>query len=1214
MSKTKRCSIFLSMLAFLAVTSGRGQEYNFRIYSVEHGLAQSQINCICQDSKGYLWFATHGGGVSRFDGRRFRNYTEKDGLCDNVVYSIIEDHEGNLWLGTDRGVNKFDGQHFSHLTGNKVLKDACVWTILEDRQFDLWFGTYSRGVFHFDGDRISNYDSDKGLAGNWVICLTQDRMGNLWLGTDKGASKYDGVRFVSYNKKKELINDRVRSLLEDQKGDLWFATAGGVSRFDGSRFSHYTEKEGLCDNRVLTVMQDSRGDYWFTTENGVSRFNGSRFTTYTEENGLSLNYVGAILEDREGNIWLGTDSGITRYGGKTFMSVAKKHGLPHDSVWAICETPDGTMWIGTEEGIGLYRRGKDKSSILNLDGKNGKAVAYLFYYDSKGNLWFGSDESNIIKYDGKKFTNFCQTQRLGKVDLHSILEDQRGNIWFGTKEKGVIRYNGKTCRYFSEKDGLIHNTVNTMVQDKWKRIWLGTDGGISVYDGSTFENISESDGLPSRYVITLLTDSEGSIWAGTYGGGAVKISLPADSGDLKMKSFDTFSTADGLSDDEVLLMIFDDSGNLWLGTNKGINKLDLAEYNRTGRKSIRLYSKEDGFMGIECNQNAVYKDRRGKIWFGTVKGAIRYDPAEDRLNPVEPLTHLIGVKLFYEPADLSPYAAAANVKSDLPSGLTLPYNQNHLTFEFVGICLTAPERVRYRFMLAGFDKDWSPVTEATLATYSNVPPGDYSFRLKACNNNGVWNREPTMFKFTITSPFWQKWWFYLMVGLLGIGGMILFIRLRIVGLKNRQKGLEEKIQERTRELSGEKQKVEQINRELENRVQERTEKLIQANKQLLQAQKMEAIGTLAGGVAHDLNNVLAGIVSYPDMLLREIPESDPSRSYVLTIKKSGEKAAAIVQDLLTLASKNVEIGEAFNLNELIVEHQNSPEYRKLLTDCPSVQVETHLGEGLFNILGSRIHLNKILMNLIANAVEAMPGGGKTVISTANVYLDKFSKEYGEMGEGDFVRLAVSDSGVGIPPMDIERVFEPFYTKKKLGRRGTGLGMAVVWAAVKEHKGYIKIDSEEGKGTTVSTYFPKSDRTSRETKPPPLVGSYDGGGESILVVDDELEQRKLFHVVLSKLGYTVETVASGEEAVTYLNSHSADLVVLDMILGPGLDGLDTYKKILEINPHQRAIIVSGYSESERVKEAQSLGAGTYIKKPFLIAELGRAVKAALNRPT
>jgi PAS domain S-box-containing protein len=381
---------------------------------------------------------------------------------------------------------------------------------------------------------------------------------------------------------------------------------------------------------------------------------------------------------------------------------------------------------------------------------------------------------------------------------------------------------------------------------------------------------------------------------------------------------------------------------------------------------------------------------------------------------------------------------------------------------------------------------------------------------------------------------------------------------------------------------------------------------------LQRAQKMEAIGTLAGGVAHDLNNILSGIVSYPELLLMDIPLDSPQRKPILTIQKAGERAAAIVQDLLTLARRGVVTTKVVNLNSIISEYLKSLEYENLKIYHPNVHIKTDFETNLLNISGSPVHLSKTVMNLVTNSLEAIPDSGEIIISTKNRYVDRSLHGYDNVKEGDYITLSVRDTGIGIPTQDLERIFEPFYTKKVMGKSGTGLGMAVVWGTVKDHNGYIDVKSSEGQGTEFTLYFPVVRQKLTMDKAISSIKDIMGNGESILVVDDVKDQRMIASDMLTKLGYSVVSASNGEKAIDYIKNNSVDLLVLDMIMEPGMDGLDTYKKILEINPDQKAIITSGFSETERVKEAQKLGATSYVKKPYLLEQIGQVIRANLDK--
>ena len=398
-------------------------------------------------------------------------------------------------------------------------------------------------------------------------------------------------------------------------------------------------------------------------------------------------------------------------------------------------------------------------------------------------------------------------------------------------------------------------------------------------------------------------------------------------------------------------------------------------------------------------------------------------------------------------------------------------------------------------------------------------------------------------------------------------------------LRSSNQRLQEEMVERTR--------AEEARRELEER--------------LARSQKMEALGLLAGGVGHDLNNVLSGVVSYPDFLLMGMAEGHPLRKAITTIRNSGMKAAAIVQDLLALARRGVMQSAVLDLNEDIVQdYLSSPEFADLLAQHPGIRIETRLGPGLPMIKGSPVHLRKSVMNLVINAMEAQPEGGSVRIATDLV----------GAGPGGLIRLRIADDGVGITPEDQKRIFEPFYTRKVMGRSGTGLGMTVVWGTVQDHHGSISVHSEPGRGTTFDLRFPATLEQRPAAAESVAVAEYTGHGERILVVDDLEEQRTLVSAILGRLNYQVDTAGSGEAALAHLETGRADLVLLDMIMDPGMDGLTTYREILRLHPGQKAIILSGYAENERVLEAIALGAGRYLRKPYTIENIGLALRSEL----
>ncbi len=428
-----------------------------------------------------------------------------------------------------------------------------------------------------------------------------------------------------------------------------------------------------------------------------------------------------------------------------------------------------------------------------------------------------------------------------------------------------------------------------------------------------------------------------------------------------------------------------------------------------------------------------------------------------------------------------------------------------------------------------------------------------------------------------------------------------WILLKTAQLK--QEELEMLVDERTRELQ-------ETNRQLEEEMEERR----QLQKQLIRSQKMEAIGTLAAGVAHDLNNILAGIVSYPDLLLRQVdPESMMYRQLQL-IQKTGYKAAAIVQDMLTLGRRAVISQDVIDLVRVVGDFIQSPEWSKTKNSHPKVRIRTQFESGLFCLVGSEVQLTKALMNLVSNAAEAMSGGGTITIGLYRRKLESSHAGYESIPSGNYIVLSVADTGDGIDSTDMEHIFEPFYTRKKMGSSGTGLGLAVVWGTVRDHSGYIDLTSTKKNGTRFDLYFPDTGlefiaRSEGESAQTPVATN----SHHILVVDDVAEQREIAVEMLKTLGYNARAVDSGEAALAYLEQHAADLLLLDMVMDPGIDGLETYQRALEVNPKQKAIIASGFSKTERVRKALSLGASHFLNKPYRLQHLAEAVKMALRRP-
>ncbi len=465
----------------------------------------------------------------------------------------------------------------------------------------------------------------------------------------------------------------------------------------------------------------------------------------------------------------------------------------------------------------------------------------------------------------------------------------------------------------------------------------------------------------------------------------------------------------------------------------------------------------------------------------------------------------------------------------------------------------------------------------------------------------------------------------------GLPSMVVTIFLTAAA--GRIRDLTQRLKHELAERKRYEQELQEHKTRLESLVAERTVDLVASNNRLVQemaehqmaeaqkralevslkrAEKMEAMGLLAGSVAHDLNNILSALIGYPDLLIPDLPVGSPVREALVDIQECGQRASAVVQDLLTMARRNVRSMKIVDLNKVVFDVMKSPELSALRGRHPDVGIVTRLSTEPLPLHGSTIHLTRAVLNLVLNAIDAIEGKGLITLSTCPAFIDTPSRRYEVVTEGQYVTLTVEDTGRGIASEDLDRIFEPFYTKKVMGRSGSGLGMAIVWGTVKDHNGYLDVRSDEGKGTTFTLYLPATTGAPQEDVVSFRTEDYMGRGESLLVVDDVSMQRELCVAMLKKLGYHAEAVASGEAAVEFVRRKPVELVVLDMIMDPGIDGLETYRRIIAAKPGQKAIIASGFSESEQVLEAQRLGAGAYLRKPYTLERLAVTVRDELNR--
>lgn len=862
--------------AFIMGTGGRG---NFTNFTSDDGLALDAISCSIMDRLGNLWFGTFGGGVSRYDGKTFTNITVTHGLANNQVLSMAEDRMGNIWFGTfGSGVCRFDGSTFTTFTTKHGLADNTVLSILPDKTGKIWFGTAGGGVCSYDGENFKTLSTVDGLGNNTVISIAEDKAGNLWLGTiGGGVSRYNHATakpFTTFTTTQGLASNVVVCICADKAGNLWFGTyGGGTSLYDGKSFTTFTTANGLANNQVVNIAEDRTGKIWFCTEGGgVSRFDGQAFTSFSAGQGLASNAAKTLTEDKFGNMWFGTfGNGVSCYNGDAFTNFSTAQGLAGNDVKSIAEDNKGNIWLATYDGgVSCY----DGISFTTFSATQGLANTRVWSvaHDKTGNLWFGTNDG-IIRHDGKSLTNFSTTQGLANNAVFIIEEDKAGNLWFGTNG-GVSCFNGKSFANFTVGQGLANNDVKDIAEDNKGNLWLATNGGgISRYDGKSFVTFSVAQGLANNNVYSIARDKTGNLWFATEGGLSVISATDAEllgatlSGWKGKLLFKTFTKKDGLPDDFVTQVLQMPGGKMAIGTNQGITLFKPSAGLNT-IDEIEIYNSGTDYpvKDVNVGHNCMLLDSHGIIWAGTgsAKTAlVRFDPTALFSNTKAPNLVIKNVKINQENIfwhDLAREESGEQVlKADsnvvpayiteevttmgrtltkgerdsmknrfggiafdsitriypVPLGLVLPYRHNNITIEFNAIETGKPELVNYRYMLEGYDNDWSPVLKKTSATYGNITEGTYNFKVKAQGANGIWS-EPATYTFKVLPPWYREWWAYIGYAILFVLSLFLFSKWREHSLRMEKERLERTVEKRTEELVQKNIVVEKQKAEVEN--------------------------------------------------------------------------------------------------------------------------------------------------------------------------------------------------------------------------------------------------------------------------------------------------------------------------------------------------------------------------------------------------------------
>ncbi|MCW3103285.1 MAG: hypothetical protein JWO09_1725 [Bacteroidetes bacterium] len=807
--------IFIAAAVLLtAQLSVFAQTYDFRNFNVEDGLAQSQVLSMCQDRYGNIWFGTNSGGASKYDGNKFTTLSENDSLANNVVFSITEISNGKLLFGTNGGLSVYNGKTFSNYSDKNGLPHNRVFKTVQDAKGRIWVGT-AKGVCLFTGSSFIPFEEDTVLNNATVYTIYPDKAGNIWFGTlGDGAIKYnpDTRRFSHFNASNGLRNNSVRAINEDIQGDIYIGTLQGIRRITplGS-----IEKVNIIQEENVgftDIIADNKNNLWLASSNGVYKYNGFAYRNYKQENGLASNDLYSAFQDREGNLWFGTlGYGVSKFSGEAFVYYGTDDGLPGDYINAIFEDSNKNMWFGIK-GYGVCKLKNNQVANYRLDPRNAEVsladdAVQAIGEDKQGNMYFGTI-SGLSIYNGA-FHNYYKKDGLPDENIYSILKDFNGTMWIGTAN-GLCYFEGDKIKTadavgkFASERGT--TPVFCIFEDRGHNLWLASEDGVLKYNRKTVVKYNKSNGFTDKRVLSIAQDKNGYLWFAT-GEGVFSYNF---------SSFEKIDQNKGLSANKVYLVTTDNNNNLWAGTTKGIDRISLETYHASNKIDIKHFGKDDGLKGVECNRNAKFKDSNGNLWFGTIKGVTVYNPHFDRINRKEALTRITGIRLFFQNADedLAKYSKGIDSISHLPVNLVLPYDKNHITFDFIGVCITNPNKVKYQFRLEGADEDWFPPTSKTEATYSSLPAGDYTFHLKAMNNDGLWNEHDVTFKFSVLSPWYKTWWFYTIVGIFALGCIYLFITVRTRNLQKAKIELEQEVELRTYQLRQEKEKVEVINKEV----------------------------------------------------------------------------------------------------------------------------------------------------------------------------------------------------------------------------------------------------------------------------------------------------------------------------------------------------------------------------------------------------------------